>query len=201
MHLALGLIKREGRRGPRRHRARARVHHATSIGASLIAPFITLLSLPGLLEHWRVRAGDMRTYPDPSFVLVAGSFALALALLCNLLLILRLLSIHPRLLTLLAVVTLSIHVLLLFLSTTIFAATNTGYVLSTAFWMSVGSYLMGLLVALLLAADWSASEGWRDGTAVSPKERSLVVAFALFLTMILLGCLSFKCAYTRCLPS
>ncbi|BGP16694.1 Potassium channel [Rhodosporidiobolus nylandii] len=167
----------------------------TILAAQLLAPLVPLISLPALTEHWYVKREGGRivhTRPDPPLVVAASSVSLALAVLANISITLRLIDTHLRLFTVSTVSFLSTHIVVNLIALAVFGvrhADRVGYVLSTAFWLTAASSAVALAVVLLLLLDVVLTMWYTRGpTALTGKQRSLIIVFDVFITLLLVGC-------------
>lgn len=84
----------------------------TPIISGIVIPFSILLEIPGLTEHWYIRTEDNKTVesrPNPVILDVGLGFSIACALVANTCLILRFLEKRVQTVTLLCIVSLTVH--------------------------------------------------------------------------------------------
>ncbi|GAA5967668.1 hypothetical protein JCM11641_005728 [Rhodosporidiobolus odoratus] len=212
MHAALDIVhhsrhprkrhyrtKEERKRAELERREKA-LRRFASLLAQLLAPLIPLFSLPALTEHWYVHkdaSGQVvHSQEDPPLIVAAGAIALILGVFSNGSILLRLLDTHCRLFTLLTISFLSVHIVLNLVAVTIFAVRHAhpdGFALSTAFWLTVASSAVALAVVLLLLVDGMLTKWWSKGsTGLSGKQRSLVIAFDIFVALLVIGSVCYR---------
>ncbi|GAA6048621.1 hypothetical protein JCM3770_002061 [Rhodotorula araucariae] len=187
-----------------RHEAERRaevIKRGTSLLAQLLCPLVPLFSLPGLTEHWYVKhdaTGQIaRSKADPPLIIAAGSITLAMAVLANTAIMFRLVETHPRFFSGATVSFLSIHVVVNLVALSVFGAqhakTPDGYVLSTAFWLTAASGCVALAVIVCLCIDGLATKWYsQGGTGVSAKQRSLILTFDVFCSLLLIGSVCYR---------
>ncbi|GAA5880304.1 hypothetical protein JCM16303_003889 [Sporobolomyces ruberrimus] len=175
-------------------------HRSFSLLAQILSPLSTLFSIPALSEHWYISrdANGMisESKPDPPLIITAGSILLALSLLSNSSILLRLVDVHCRLFTVTTLILLFTHILLALVTVTIFAvehAVPDGYSLSTAFWLTVASASIALGVAISLIIDGVRTKWYsRGGTGLTGEQRSLVLVFNIFVVNIIVGATAYR---------
>ncbi|GAA5925252.1 potassium channel family protein [Sporobolomyces koalae] len=186
----------------REHQAKIRwsKHRTFSLLAHILSPLSTLFAIPALSEHWYVqREVDgtiVATQPDPALVVVAGSFLLALSLVSNASILLRLLDVHCRLFTGTTAVFALCQFVLGLVTVVIFGAQHAqpdGYALSAAFWLTVVSAGIALGVVVSLAID-SVRAGWfaGRGTGLTGEQRSLVLVWNFFMVNVVVGAVAYR---------
>lgn len=68
-----------------------------------------------------------------------------------------------------------------------------GYILSTAFWLTASSSCVAFGVMSLLGLDALSTRGWKKGgPGITPKQRSLVIAWTIFLGVVMVGSVAFR---------
>ncbi|BGP48693.1 Potassium channel [Rhodotorula kratochvilovae] len=212
MHVTLDVVhahahprKRSYRTEEERKRAEVErreemLKRGTSLLAQLLCPLAPLFSLPGLTEHWYVKHGPdgqiVRSKPDPPLIIAAGSIALAMAVLANIAILFRLIETHPRFFSSATMTFLSVHMVVNLVALSIFGAEHAhpdGYVLSTAFWLTAASGCVALAVVACLLVDGLATKWYtRGGTGVSGKQRSLILTFDVFCSLLLVGSVCYR---------
>ncbi|GAA5925253.1 potassium channel family protein [Sporobolomyces koalae] len=178
-----------------------RLHRFASFCAQILCPLATLFALPALTEGWCVRRNAehliVAVKPDPPLIVAAGSVTLALSILSNISILFRLIDTHCRVFTLSTIGLLAAHIVLSVVSCLIFALHSQfavdGYTLSTAFYLTVASAAIGLVVALALFIDGLQTQWYsRNGTGLSGAQCSLIIAFDIFVTWVVIGTVSFR---------
>ncbi|GAA5864245.1 hypothetical protein JCM3774_001268 [Rhodotorula dairenensis] len=172
----------------------------SSLSAQLLVPLCPLFSLPGLTEKWYVvkdaNGAIVEARPDPPLIVAAGAVTLALALLANIAILFRLIDTHPRWFSLGTIAFLTGHVIVNLVALIIFGVAHAhpdGYVLSTAFWLTAASACVAAGSVALLVVDGSLTRWYsRGGTGVSGQQRSLVLTWDLFLSLILIGAIAYR---------
>lgn len=153
-------------------------------------------------EHRYVRSVNgfiVATHPDPPLLTIGLSISLFCAVLANILLLFRLLGSQERWTTLISLIFLFIHFVINLVALVVFAVHNSeslaGYTLSTAFWLTASSTVLGTFISVLMIMD-GMQTGWgkrrEEGTGVSAKQRSLNVAITFFLSFIMVGTIAFR---------
>ncbi|GAA6059810.1 hypothetical protein JCM10212_003705 [Sporobolomyces blumeae] len=182
------------------HRTIWRKHRTFSLLAQLLSPLAPLFSLPALTEHWYVQhdatGAIVQTKDDPPLIIAVGAVVLAISLFANLSILLRLLDVHCRLFTLTTLSLLSLHIVLAIVTCAIFGIQHAhpdGYVLSTAFWLTVVAAAVAFAVVVSLVLDGIKTKWYVDGgTGLTGEQRSLVIVFDLFIACLMVGSIAFR---------
>ncbi|SCV72037.1 BQ2448_4731 [Microbotryum intermedium] len=171
-------------------------HRLTSLVAALIGPFIVLFSIPGLTEFWYTKKGSTeipdKSQPDPNLIVISGTVTLVLGIIANMLLALRLVETHTRFCIFSGLFILSwftfINTVALVLFSVKSRTVDDGYVLSTAFSLTAASTALAGLVLVMFFFEGLQTKWYRQGgTGLSGKQRSLTVAFGVFMGTICVG--------------
>ncbi|SGY93202.1 BQ5605_C037g11577 [Microbotryum silenes-dioicae] len=171
-------------------------HRLSSLVAALIGPFIVLFSIPGLTEYWYTQKGSTEerdwSQPDPNLIVISGTITLVLGIIANILLALRLVETHARFCIFSGLFILSwftfINTIALILFTVKSSKVDDGYTLSTAFSLTAASTALAALVLVMFLLEGFQTKWYRQGgTGLSGKQRSLVVAFGVFMGTICVG--------------
>ncbi|KAH9959409.1 hypothetical protein BC827DRAFT_501236 [Russula dissimulans] len=168
---------------------------APIISGSLI-PFSILLEIPGLTEHWYVRTDGgqvVETRETPPLVIVSLSFSMALAIIANIALIYRFLERRVKTMTILCILTLTLHDILNIVTIVTFGIQHRfsdGFVNGEAFWMTLFSTVVSSITNLTLIWDFVRTPNFAEaGSGITPKQRSLMIITMIFLAYIALGAL------------
>ncbi|GAA5863027.1 hypothetical protein JCM8547_003660 [Rhodosporidiobolus lusitaniae] len=176
------------------------LRRAASFTAQMISPLVSLFSLPALTEHWYVKRENgfvVKSKDDPPLIVAAGSIALALGILANISILFRLIDTHSRFFTVSTMVILLVHITINTIALTIFgvrqSTVDDGYVLSTAYWLTTASSGVALGVVSLLLIDARFTKWYTiNGTGLTGKQRSLIIAFDIFVALLMIGTVSFR---------
>ncbi|KAF8520938.1 hypothetical protein BU17DRAFT_46135 [Hysterangium stoloniferum] len=162
--------------------------------SAVTIPFSILLQIPGCTEHWYVRTLDNETVqsrPNPPILLAANVFAMMVALIANLCLIVRFLEKRVKQMTIIAICLLGLHDVVNAVTVTIFGVEHRfddGFTYGQPFWLVVASTVVSLFTTVTLIWDlWATPEFSKSGTGLTQKQRSLVVIVIILLCWITLG--------------
>ncbi|KAG8800137.1 hypothetical protein FRC19_000212 [Serendipita sp. 401] len=161
--------------------------------SGVIVPFSILLEVPGLTEHWYNRTDGTRVveYRENPAILNAGlGLSIASALLANICLIMRFLERRIKSATIAAICFLLIHDIINIIALAIFGiahAVDDGFTYSQAYWVTLASTIVSLVVTVTLLIDYATTPNFvKSGSGLTRKQRSLVI-----IVMILFAYLGF----------
>ncbi|KAI5476225.1 hypothetical protein MNV49_007987 [Pseudohyphozyma bogoriensis] len=174
-------------------------HRYTPIISGLACPFSVLLDVPGLTERWYIQTDGytvVNTQPNPIILDVGLAVSIAFGALANIALISRFLERRPRASTLVAIVALTIHDIINVVTVITFGVIhrfNDGFTYGDAYWMSVASTVASLICNVTLVVDLVRTKDFdKNGSGLTEKQRSLVIAVMALLCYIGLGSLCFS---------
>ncbi|KZS97353.1 voltage-gated potassium channel [Sistotremastrum niveocremeum HHB9708] len=166
----------------------------TPIFSGIAVPFAILLEIPGLTDHWYIRTEanqTVQTQPNPPLLDAGLAISMACALIANLALIIRFLEKRPKLMTLIAIFTLSVHDLINAVAVIVFAVQrrfNDGFTYGQPFWMTVASTSVSLVINGTLIYDYVRIPDFdKSGSGLTRKQRSLVIIVMILLCWIAFG--------------
>ncbi|KAH7105107.1 voltage-gated potassium channel [Auriculariales sp. MPI-PUGE-AT-0066] len=162
--------------------------------SGMVVPFSILLEIPGLTENWYIRTEAGKTVeikPNPTILDVGMAISMACGVLANIFLLLRFLERAPRLCTILAIVSLTLHDIINVVAVTVFGVIhriNDGFTYGESFWITLCSTIASTFVNVTLIYDfWTTPEFAEKGSGLTRKQRSLVIVIMLFLCYIAVG--------------
>lgn len=158
-----------------------------------------VFAIPGLTENWYVAVGDpTKTKNDPALLITGQTFALFFNLLAAVLLVLRISGHESSRFSHSCIVALFIAVILDLICLSVFGAShpNTlrdGYILSTAFYLTLASGIMSLTAALFMIVDAYKARARTDVVhLLTPKQRSLAMMGFHFMAYLAIGGIMYK---------
>ncbi|KAM0754917.1 voltage-gated potassium channel [Meredithblackwellia eburnea MCA 4105] len=174
-------------------------HRYLPIFSGLVCPFSVLLDIPGLTERWYIKTEGydiIETQPNPIILDIGLAFSVTFGIIANAALITRFLERKPRISTLIAIGALTVHDLINVVTVIIFGVIhrfNDGFTYGTAYWMCVAATVASLSCNVTLIFDYASTKDFvRNGSGLTEKQRSLVVAVMALLCYIGLGSLVFS---------
>ncbi|KAI9069608.1 hypothetical protein FKP32DRAFT_1692107 [Trametes sanguinea] len=168
----------------------------TPILTGIVIPFSILLEIPGLTERWYIRTENhttVETRKNPVILEVGMGISIACALIANIALVLRFLEKRVQTVTLICIVSLTIHDLINIVAVTVFGVEHRfddGFTYGEAFWMTLCSTIASTVSNISLIVDFIRTPDFsRRGDGLTRKQRSLMIVFIVLLVYIAFGAL------------
>ncbi|OSD08778.1 hypothetical protein PYCCODRAFT_1401521 [Trametes coccinea BRFM310] len=168
----------------------------TPILTGIVIPFSILLEIPGLTERWYIRTENhttVETRKNPVILEVGMAISIACALIANIALVLRFLEKRVQTVTLVCIVSLTIHDLINIVAVTVFGVEHRfddGFTYGEAFWMTLCSTIASTVSNISLIVDFIRTPDFsRRGSGLTRKQRSLMIVFIVLLVYIAFGAL------------
>jgi len=168
--------------------------------SSALVPAAVVFAIPGLTEHWCQYEGDFsKTKNDPVLLIIGQSFGLFFNVLASFLLLFHISGFETMIFTTTCIGSLAIAILLDSLCLTIFGVSRSnsdpdGYILSTAYYLTLASGIMSLIAAILMSIDALkiSRKSQERITLLTPKQRSLAMMEFHFMTYLAIGSIAYK---------
>ncbi|KAI0336716.1 hypothetical protein GY45DRAFT_1315333 [Cubamyces sp. BRFM 1775] len=168
----------------------------TPILSGIVIPFSILLEIPGLTEDWYIRTQNHQTVEkrkNPVILEVGMVISIICALIANVSLVLRFLEKRVKTVTLLCIVSLTVHDIINIITVTIFGVEHRfddGFTYGEAFWMTLCSTIASTISNISLIVDLVRTPDFaRRGSGLTRKQRSLMIVVIVLLVYIAFGAL------------
>ncbi|KAH9887203.1 hypothetical protein C8Q73DRAFT_255695 [Cubamyces lactineus] len=168
----------------------------TPILSGIVIPFSILLEIPGLTEDWYIRTENHQTVEkrkNPVILEVGMVISIICALIANVSLVLRFLEKRVQTVTLLCIVSLTVHDLINIITVTVFGVEHRfddGFTYGEAFWMTLCSTIASTISNISLIVDLVRTPDFaRRGSGLTRKQRSLMIVVIVLLVYIAFGAL------------
>ncbi|EDR12585.1 tandem pore domain K+ channel [Laccaria bicolor S238N-H82] len=167
------------------------------IFSGIVVPFSILLDIPSLSGHWYVRTGPnsetIETRPNPRLLNVAMAVSMAFALFACICLVIRFTERAVKLMTILAIISLTAHDVISIIAVTAFGIghrDDDGFTYGQSFWMALCATFSSTVTNVTLLIDYAWTKNFsKSGSGLTHKQRSLVIIVIVLLCYIALGAL------------